>query len=128
MPSMHDRIREDLLNKEQALWTALTSADPAPAVKKLCNDEANMMFPQMPIITLEDESSFGNALKPPFHRFDGYQLDEVRTIIIDLMAGVVTYKVRAVRGKNQYQATASTTWSQGSDGEWRVACHQETLL
>ncbi|KAJ5115514.1 hypothetical protein NUU61_001273 [Penicillium alfredii] len=128
MPSIHDRIREDLLNKERALWTALTSADPAPAVQKLCNPEANLMFPQMPILTLEDEATFKDALKPPFHRFDGYQLDEVRTIIIDLMAGVVTYKLRAVRGRSEYQATGSTTWSQASDGEWRIACHQETLL
>lgn len=128
MPSIHDRIREDLLNKERALWTALTSADPAPAVQKLCNPEANLMFPQMPILTLEDEATFKDSLKPPFHRFDDYHLDEVRTIIIDLMAGVVTYKLRAVRGRSEYQATGSTTWSQASDGEWRIACHQETSL
>ncbi|KAJ5156914.1 uncharacterized protein N7482_008014 [Penicillium canariense] len=128
MPSMHDRIREDLLNKERALWTALTSADPAPAVQKLCNPEANLMFPQMPILTLENESDFHNALKPPFHRFDGYQLDEVRIIIIDLMAGAVTYKVRAVRGQKEYRATGSTTWGQGSDGEWTIFSHSETLL
>lgn len=128
MPSIHDRIREDLLNKERALWTALTSADPAPAVLKLCNPEAILMFPQMEILTLEDDSKFHKALEPPFHRFEGYQLDEVRTIVIDLMAGVVTYKIRAVRGENEYRATGSTTWSQGSDGEWRICCHQETLL
>ncbi|CAI7628962.1 unnamed protein product [Penicillium manginii] len=91
MPGIHDRIREDLYNKERALWTALTSADPAPAVRKLCNEDANLMFPKKGIITLEDEEGFKDALKPPFHRFDGYQLDEVRTIIIDLMAGVVTW-------------------------------------
>lgn len=124
---MNDRIREDILNKERALWTALTSADPAPAVQKLCNPEVNLMFPQMEIVTLEDESAFKDALKPPFHRFDGHQLDEVRTIIIDLMAGIVTYKIYAVRGGKEYRATASTTWSQGSDGEWRICCHQETL-
>ena len=128
MPSIHDRIREDLINKERALWTAITSADPAPAIKKLCNPEVNLMFPQMGILTLEDESAFNDALKPPFHRFDGYQLDEVRIIIIDLMAGVVTYRVRAVRGDKEYRATASTTWAQGSDGEWTVAAHQETLV
>ena len=128
MPSMYDRIREDLLNKERALWTALTSADPAPAVLKLCNPEVNMMFPQMPeILTLEDESKFHQALKPPFHRFDGYQLDDVRVIIIDLMAGTVTYKVRGVAGKKEYRATCSTTWGQGSDGEWTVFSHSETL-
>lgn len=127
MPGIHDRIREDLYNKERALWTALTSADPAPAVRKLCNEDANLMFPKMGIITLEDEEQFKDALKPPFHRFDGYQLDEVRTIIIDLMAGVVTCKVHAVRGHKQYKATSSTTWSQASDGEWRISCHQETL-
>ncbi|CAI7594530.1 unnamed protein product [Penicillium glandicola] len=113
MPSMHERIREDLLNKERALWTALTSADPAPAIWKLSNPEANFLFPQMPIITLEDETAFKKA---------------VRVIIVDLMAGVVTYKVRAVRGKKEYTASGSTTWSQGSDGEWTLACHQETLM
>jgi len=127
MPSIHDRIREDLYNKERALWTALTSADPAPAIRKLCNEDANLMFPKMGIITLEDDEKFRDALKPPFHRFDGYQLDEVRTIIIDLMAGVVTCKVFATRGTKQYRATSSTTWSQASDGEWRISCHQETL-
>ncbi|KAJ5086170.1 hypothetical protein N7532_010941 [Penicillium argentinense] len=128
MPSIHDRIREDLLNKERALWTALTSADPAPAVQKLSNADVNLMFPKMGIITLEDEEQFKEALKPPFHRFEGYQLDEVRTIIIDLMAGIVTYRVHAVRGQKEYRATASTTWSQASDGEWRILCHQETLV
>lgn len=128
MPSIHDRIREDLLDKERALWTALTSADPASAVKKLCNPEVNLMFPQMQILTLEDDSNFQDAMKPPFHRFDGYQLDEVRVIILDLMAGIVTYRVRAVRGKSEYRATASTAWSQGSDGEWTIGSHQETLL
>lgn len=125
---MHERIREDLLLKERALWTAMTSAAPAPAVQKLCNPEVNLMFPQMPILTLEDQSTFEKALEPPFHRFDGYQLDEVRVIIIDLMAGVVTYKVRAMRGKREYLATGSSTWSQGSDGEWLMAHHQETLI
>ncbi|KAJ6119168.1 hypothetical protein N7523_003448 [Penicillium sp. IBT 18751x] len=128
MPSMHDRIREDILNKERALWTALTSADPAPAVQKLCNPEANLLFPQMDILTMEDPEQLKRALKPPFHRFDGYEFDDVRTIVIDLMAGSVTYKVRAVRGKNEYRATGCTTWSQASDGEWRVVCHQETIM
>jgi hypothetical protein len=128
MPNIHDRIREELLNKERALWTALTSADPAPAVFKLSNPEANFMFPKMEILTLQDEDAFKKALRPPFHRFDGYQFEEVRTIIVDLMAGVVTYKIRAVRGKKEYTATGSTTWSQGSDGEWTIATHTETLL
>ncbi|KAJ6068403.1 hypothetical protein N7499_010290 [Penicillium canescens] len=103
MPSIHDRIREELLNKERALWTALTSADPAPAVFKLSNPEANFMFPQMEILTLQDEDTFKKALRPPFHRFDGYQFEQVRTIIVDLMAGVVTYKIRAVRGSRNTQ-------------------------
>lgn len=128
MPSIHERIREELLTKERALWTALTSADPAPAVQKLSNPEVNLMFPKMGILSLDDPSEFEAAMKPPFHRFDGYQLDDVRTIIVDLMAGVVTYRVHAVRGKSEYRATASTTWSQASDGEWRICCHQETLV
>ncbi|KAJ5083197.1 hypothetical protein N7456_012624 [Penicillium angulare] len=128
MPTMHERIRADLLHKERSLWTALTSADPAPAVKKLSNQEVNLMFPKMHTLTLEDEEAFDEGLKPPFHRFDGYQLDDVRTIVIDLMAGAVTYKVRAVRGNQEYRATGSTTWNQAADGEWRIVAHQETLL
>lgn len=128
---MHERIREDLLNKERALWTALTSADPAPAIFKLSNPKANFLFPRREILTLESEEEyqeFQEMLRPPFHCFDAYQFEQVRVIIVDLMAGVVTCKVRAVRGKKEYIATCSTTWSQGSDGEWTLAAHQETLL
>ncbi|KAF4214568.1 hypothetical protein CNMCM8980_001358 [Aspergillus fumigatiaffinis] len=128
MPSMHDRIREDLLIKERALWTALTSADPGPAIEKLSHQEVNMIFPQTPILTLEGENTIHDAVKPPFHRFDTYSLDEVRVIIIDLMAGTVTYRVTATRGNKTYRANGSTTWQQASDGEWRIICHQETLV
>ena len=128
MAPIHDRIREDLINKERALWTALTSANPGPAVKKLANPEANLLFPKKQILTLEDEEKFDDVLKPPFHHFDSYQLDEVRTIIIDLMAGTITYKIHATRDDKQYRALGSTTWSQASDGEWRIVTHQETLL
>ncbi|KAF7717404.1 Uncharacterized protein PECH_006450 [Penicillium ucsense] len=128
MPSMYDRIREDLTLKEQALWTALTSADPGPAVEKLTNPEGVLMFPQMPeILSMKDKDRFREAMAPPFHRFDGYQFDDVKVIIIDLMAGAVTYKIRAVRGKREYRATCSSTWGQGSDGEWTLFSHSETL-
>lgn len=86
------------------------------------------MFPQMPILTLQGDNSIPNALENKFHRFDNYSLDEVRPIVIDLMAGIVTYRVTAARGNTAYNATASTTWGQGSDGEWRIFCHQETLV
>lgn len=127
MPQIHERIREDLLLRERALWTALTSGNPGPAVMKMCSPEANLMFPQMPILTVEGDNSISKALESKFHRFDNYSLDEVRTIVLDLMAGIVTYKITAARGNTTYNATASTTWGQGSDGEWRVFCHQETL-
>lgn len=125
---MDDRIQEDLFNKENTLWTSLTSAEPGPAVQKLCNDNVNMILPQMPILTLKDESGFSDALAQPFRRFESYHLQDAQTIIVGLMAGIVTYKVRAMREGNEYQATASSTWCQDSDGEWRLACHQETLL
>lgn len=128
MPTIHERIREEILRKERALWTAITSADPPPQIKKLSNQEVVLLFPKMPILTLEDEEQFDECLKPPFHRFDGFQLDDVRIIIIDLMAASITYKVYAVRGEQEYRATGSTTWSQAADGEWRIVTHHETLL
>ncbi|KAE8356108.1 hypothetical protein BDV28DRAFT_127675 [Aspergillus coremiiformis] len=127
MPSIHERIRDDLLSKERSLWTALTSADPAPEIEKLSNPEANLIFPETPILTLDGEPSLQHTLKPPFHHFDAFELSEVRVIIIDLMAGTVTYNINASRGKVHYRAMGSTTWSQGSDGEWRVVAHTETL-
>lgn len=86
------------------------------------------MFPQMPILTVQGDNTITDALENKFHRFDNYSLDEVRAIVIDLMAGVVTYRVIAARGTTTYNATASTTWGQASDGEWRIFCHQETLV
>ncbi|KAE8148879.1 hypothetical protein BDV25DRAFT_10412 [Aspergillus avenaceus] len=128
MAPIHERIRQDLLIKERSLWTALTSADPGPEIEKLSNDEANLLFPKTPILTLDGEPSMKQMLKPPFHHFDAFQLSDVRVIIIDLMAGTVTYTINASRGKESYHATGSTTWSQASDGEWRIVTHTETLL
>lgn len=129
MPSIHERIRDELLLRERALWTALTSADPAPAVEKLSSPEANFIFPQMPIVTIDGtEPSLEDTVQPPFHRFDSFSLGDTRTIILDLMAGVITYQITATKGNQVYNATGSSTWSQGSDGEWKLACHQETLL
>ncbi|GAA91889.1 hypothetical protein AtubIFM55763_007902 [Aspergillus tubingensis] len=126
--SIHERIREDLIGKERRLWTALTSADPGPEIKKMCNEEANLLFPQREVLHLHSKPSISEALKPPFHHFDEYELQEVRVIVIDLMAGSVTYKINARRGEETYRGTGSTTWSQGSDGEWRIVVHQETLM
>ncbi|PYI07346.1 hypothetical protein BO78DRAFT_91459 [Aspergillus sclerotiicarbonarius CBS 121057] len=126
--SIHERIREDLLGKERRLWTALTSADPGPEIKKMCNEEANLLFPKREVLHLYSKPSISEALKPPFHHFEEYELQEVRVIVIDLMAGTVTYKINARRGQDMFRGTGSTTWSQGSDGEWRIVVHQETLL
>ena len=129
MPSIHERISDDLLVRERAFWTAITSANPAPAIERLSSPEANFIFPQMPIITLDrSEPSLHDLVRPPFHRFDSFSLGDARTIILDLMAGVVTYQITATKGNEVYNATGSSTWSQGSDGEWKLACHQETLL
>lgn len=129
MPSIHERIRDDLLIRERALWTALTSADPAPAIRKLASPDANLLFPELPIVALdESEPSLQDAIQPSFHRFDSFSLGDTRILILDLMAGVVTYRITATKGNEVYNATGSSTWSQGSDGEWRLACHQETLL
>lgn len=131
---MHDRIMEDLKLKERQLWTALTSADPAHAVNKLCSPSANFLFPNKDILALNPEDEDKNEKKleemlaPPFHRFDDFSLTDVRPLVIDLMAGTMTYRIYAYRGKKEYHATGSTTWAQGSDGEWRIIVHQETLL
>ncbi|PTB69940.1 hypothetical protein BBK36DRAFT_1110706 [Trichoderma citrinoviride] len=128
MPAMNDWLRDDLLGKENDLCTALTSANPAPAVLKLCAPDAALMFPHKDIISPEDEEAFHDAMQPPFHRFDDYQVEDMRAHFIGLMGGVVTYKIRASRGKEKYRATASSTWNQGADGEWLLVAHSETPL
>ncbi|KAK9357259.1 hypothetical protein V1504DRAFT_472212 [Lipomyces starkeyi] len=110
MPSIHDRIREDLLIGERALWTALNSADPGPAVQKMCNPEANLMFPQMPILTLDGEPSLKEALQPPFHRFDSYALDEVRvdSVRVAVRCGIMPLgRQRGVRSRMRSGAFAA---------------------
>jgi hypothetical protein len=126
MVPMHERIRNDLLLNERALWTALTSADPGPAVKELCSPDCNLLFSKTPILGFESDPSIDEALRPPFHHFDSYSFKNVSTIVIDLMAGSVTYEVNAYRGNRQYNILGSTTWGQGSDGEWKIICHQES--
>lgn len=134
MPAIHERIKDDLLLKERQLWTALTSADPGHAVNKLCSPGANLIFPGKELMALNEEnpdkneSKLEELLAPPFHRFDDFSLTDVRPLVIDLMAGSVTYKVAAYRGQKEYVASGSTTWAQASDGEWRVVVHQETPL
>ena len=129
MPSINERIRDDLFVRERALWTAFTSADPVPAVRKLCTPEANFLFPQTPIVALDgSDPSFEAVVQPPSRRFDHFTLADTRVIVLDLMAGVITYRITASRGGEVYNATGSSTWKQGSDGEWLLACHQETLL
>lgn len=129
MPSINERIRDDLFVRERALWTAFTSANPAPAVRKLCAPEANFLFPQTLIVALDgSDPSFEAVVQPPSRRFDHFTLADTRVIVLDLMAGVITYRITASRGGEVYNATGSSTWKQGSDGEWVLACHQETLL
>ena len=129
MPSINERIRDDLFVRERALWTAFTSADPAPAARKLCTPEANFLLPQTPIVALDgSDPSFEAVMQPPSRRFDYFALGDTRVIVLDLMAGVITYRITASRGGEVYNATGSSTWKQGSDGEWVLACHQETLL
>lgn len=129
MPSINERIRDDLFVRERALWTAFTSADPAPAARKLCTPKANFLLPQTPIVALDgSDPSFEAVMQPPSRRFDYFALGDTRVIVLDLMAGVITYHITASRGEEAYNATGSSTWKQGSDGEWLLACHQETLL
>ncbi|KAJ5923173.1 hypothetical protein N7454_008418 [Penicillium verhagenii] len=125
MPDIHDRIRDEVSDKELALWTAVTCADPASELIKLSNPDANFMFPKKEVLTLQDHDKFRKALKPPFNRFDSYRIDEVRIFIMGLMAATVTCKVHAERENKKYTITSHTTWSQASDGEWRIVTHGE---
>lgn len=106
----------------------MTSGNPGPAVLKMCSPDVNLIFPQMPVLTVQGDHSIAHALSPKFHRFDNYSLDDERAIVIDGAGGVVTSKVTAARGATAYNALASTTWGKGPGSEWKVFCHQETLL
>ncbi|KAL4806251.1 hypothetical protein BDV18DRAFT_139061 [Aspergillus unguis] len=125
MPAIYDRIKDTLVVQERILWTTITSADPAPELKRLCHEDAVLLLPKKDILTVDD---FEEAFKGKFHKFDEYNLEDVRPLTIDLMAGTITYRIKAQReGEDAYIATGSSTWGQGSDGEWRLISHQETL-
>ncbi|KAL4782190.1 hypothetical protein BJX76DRAFT_349575 [Aspergillus varians] len=87
MPAIYERIEQDLIVKERTLWTALTSADPVPELERFCHSEAILLFPKKGIVTMDN---LDEAFRKPFHRFDEYDLQDVRVIVIDLMAGTIT--------------------------------------
>lgn len=129
MNSAQESIRDELLLRERALWTALTSGDPVPAIEDLSQPDANFLFPEKPIVTLDGiEPSLRDVIQPPSHQFDGYSLGDTRTIILNAIAAVITYQITATKGGEVYNATGSSTWSRDVEGEWLLACHQETLL
>ncbi|KAL4962512.1 uncharacterized protein BDV14DRAFT_104958 [Aspergillus stella-maris] len=124
MPAIYDRIEEDLIVHERTLWAALTSASPAGELERLSHPDCVYMFPKKDLIPVE---KLEEAFRDPFHKFDEYDLQDVRPVVIDLMAGTITYRIHARRDERHYVATGSSTWGQGSDGEWKLIHHQETL-
>lgn len=124
MPPIHERIESEIVAQERTLWTAITSADPKPELERLSSPNAVFLFPKKGIVTVDD---LGETFTNKFHKFDEYDLQDVRVIVIDLMAGTVTYRIRATQNGQEYVATGSSTWGQGSDAEWRLIAHQETL-
>ncbi|KAL2817114.1 hypothetical protein BJX63DRAFT_419690 [Aspergillus granulosus] len=87
MPPIYERISSDLVAQERTLWTTLTSADPAPELERFTHPEGTYLFPKKDIITV---GKLQEAFSRPFHRFDEYNLEDVRVLVIDLMAGTVT--------------------------------------
>jgi hypothetical protein len=73
-------------------------------------------------------SELEQELAAPFRHFDDFALRHVRVLVLDLMAGVVTYEIVAVRDQKEYNFNGTSTWSQGSDGEWRLNVHAESQL
>ena len=109
MPSIHESIRDTLLQHERTFWTTLISAD-VPAMKNLCNSDANFLFPQRPIVSLDEgEPSLQDVIQPPFHQFDYYSLGDARMIVLGLTAGVITYQITAAQGDEMYNAAGSST-------------------
>ncbi|BCS29962.1 nuclear transport factor 2 family protein [Aspergillus puulaauensis] len=124
MPAIHQRIESEIIAQERTLWTAITSADPKPELERLSSPNAVFLFPKKDIVTVDE---LGETFTNKFHRFDDYDLQDVRVIVIDLMAGIATYRIRATQNGKEYVATGTSTWGQGSDAEWRLMAHQETL-
>ncbi|KAL4946040.1 hypothetical protein BDV06DRAFT_209022 [Aspergillus oleicola] len=75
MPAIYDRIEEDLIVHERTLWAALTSASPAGELERLSHPDCVYMFPKKDLIPVE---GLEQAFKDPFHKFDEYDLQDVR--------------------------------------------------
>lgn len=124
MPAIHQRIESEIIAQERTLWTAITSADPRPELERLSHPNAVFLFPKKDIITVDE---LGENFANKYHKFDDYDLQDVQVVVIDLMAGIATYRIRATQNGEEYVATGTSTWAQGSDAEWRLMAHQETL-
>ena len=114
---------QELLTLEEKGWKALaTDQKTARAFyAEVLHDDALMLFPGG--MRLEGKDAILAALAAqPWQRYD---LSE--TQVIDLGdAGVLVYRVTAVRaGAQPYTALVSSTYAREDDG-WRLIVHQQT--
>jgi ketosteroid isomerase-like protein len=128
MPAIRERVAADVTKLEDDIWTALTSARPGDALLPLLDPECVLHFPNSPMLAHDTDPTLKEILQDSkmFKRWMEYGIQDLRVVVIDLMAAVVCYRVQASRDGKTYRALCSTTWKQGSDGDWKVCCHAQT--
>lgn len=114
---------EQLAELEQSGWNALSDGTGAQFYDAFLADEALMVLPSG--ILDRDTSVATIAAAPPWST---YELSDMSVVVLSEESAIVLYNVRAQReGQPEYRAIMSTTYVL-RDGEWLIACHQQTPL
>ncbi|KJZ74020.1 hypothetical protein HIM_06688 [Hirsutella minnesotensis 3608] len=129
MPRLNERIETDIKMKEHAFWAGLSSRSPEEVLLPLLAPDCVLHLPNSPPLSSDTEPALEEAVSDPksFKKWDKYDLEQMHVTVIDLMAAFVCYHVSASRGGKDYEALCTTVWKQEADGEWKAACHTQTL-
>jgi hypothetical protein len=117
--------RDELVELEHAGWEALSSDGEAATAfyDDVLADDVVMLLPGGLVIDDRDQAltTMGGA---PWTSFD---LSDERVVVLGDSGAVLTYRARADRGGQHYDALFASTYVR-VDGAWRLAVHQQTPL
>jgi hypothetical protein len=112
---------DELLELEHRGWEALSGRAGVAFYDKLLTDDALMVFP-MGVFDRSDSLAAIRAAEP----WQAFRLADVRISHPVPDVGIVTYRATATRGGSDYEAWMTSAYVRDSEGNWRLALHQQS--
>ena len=112
---------EEVLGLEREAWRVLSTDGAAAFYDRVLADDVLMLLPGG--LVIDDRQAVVDSMSgPPWDRFE---LAEERVLELNDQTAVVAYRAIAHRSDQDYEAWFNSTYVR-SDGEWKLALHQQT--